>query len=270
MASIFYMDYDLGVDSGGIATDTPLGWWSAVFTAGTTAAPVADQVCTNNGQTANLTVVGTLTGGSWALNTAAGTLYFYGKTGAFAAGAITWTGGSATIAADANYNPWKTITAGATAARMAPGDTVRIKRSPPPTSLGISGLWTNNTRTGGGFPAVLTITGTASNGGLIRLTMADTATLTTNDVVQVVGALGTVEANGSWKCTVIDATHIDLQGSVFTNAFSAGGTQTCQQINAKAVVLASVLTLNVTNCGTTTAGARVKRRCGMPSAGRKR
>lgn len=39
---------------------------------------------------------------------------------------------------------WKTVTSGATAARIAPGDTIRIKASPLPTSVGTA-TWTNNT-----------------------------------------------------------------------------------------------------------------------------
>jgi hypothetical protein len=45
---------------------------------------------------------------------------------------------------------WKTITNGATAGRLAVGDTIRIMASPDPTSLG------NATWTGGGRPAALT------------------------------------------------------------------------------------------------------------------
>lgn len=44
-------------------------------------------------------------------------------------------------------NRWKTITSGATAARIAPGDTVRIMKSIDPTSLGINGTWTNKSAT---------------------------------------------------------------------------------------------------------------------------
>jgi len=38
---------------------------------------------------------------------------------------------------------WKTITSGPTAARIAPGDTIRIAKSPDPTSLGQSATWTD-------------------------------------------------------------------------------------------------------------------------------
>ena len=40
-------------------------------------------------------------------------------------------------------NAWKTLTLGATAARIAPGDIIRIAKSPAPTSLGVTGVWTN-------------------------------------------------------------------------------------------------------------------------------
>ncbi len=39
--------------------------------------------------------------------------------------------------------PWKTITSGASAARIAPGDVIRIAKSPDPTSLGQAALFTN-------------------------------------------------------------------------------------------------------------------------------
>lgn len=75
-----------------------------------------------------------------------------------------------------------------------------------------------------GNPA-LTITGAANNGaGLIRLTVASTSTFTTGQRKVVAGVVGTTEANDSWLITVVDATHIDLQGSVFTNAYVSGGT----------------------------------------------
>jgi len=44
-------------------------------------------------------------------------------------------------------NAWKTITSGATAARIAPGDTIRIAKSPDPVSLGITATWTNLSKT---------------------------------------------------------------------------------------------------------------------------
>jgi hypothetical protein len=81
---------------------------------------------------------------------------------------------------------------------------------------------------------VLTVTGAANNGsGLIRLTLADTSSLSTNQIVSFLGynpnsVAG--DAMGAWKITVIDGTHIDLAESypsgvpsVYSVAFSTNG-----------------------------------------------
>lgn len=72
--------------------------------------------------------------------------------------------------------------------------------------------------------AALVITGAAAAAGLIRLSVASTATFATSQVKTVSDVLGTTEANGTWTITVVDATHIDLQGSTFVNAYVSGGT----------------------------------------------
>lgn len=69
------------------------------------------------------------------------------------------------------------------------------------------------------------VTGTADNGGgLIRLQMASTAGLFTGCTATVSGVGGTTAANGTWTLTVIDATHVDLQGSAYSGAYTSGGT----------------------------------------------
>ncbi len=143
---IFYMDYVNGLDA---TTDTPLGWWSVAYTGGTAPAPAADEVVTGatSLNTAKLSVVVAPTSGSWAGGDAAGTMYFYGKSGAFVAEQVDCAGGGHfDIAADFVYCAWKTITSGATAARIAPGDIIRIAKSPDPTSLGMTASWTNLSR----------------------------------------------------------------------------------------------------------------------------
>jgi hypothetical protein len=42
---------------------------------------------------------------------------------------------------------WKTFVLGATAARIAPGDVIRVAKSPVPTSMGQNATWTNMSRT---------------------------------------------------------------------------------------------------------------------------
>jgi hypothetical protein len=74
---------------------------------------------------------------------------------------------------------------------------------------------------------VMTVTGAASGtGGQIVLAVDATQQVNQNDVVNVAGVGGTTEANGSWLVTVIDATHILLQGSVFAHAWTSGGLAT--------------------------------------------
>jgi hypothetical protein len=142
---------------------------------------------------------------------------------------------------------WKTITSGATAARIAPGDIIRIAKSPAPSSIG-NATWTN-VQAAGGFPGTKGIGAMADNGsGAIRLTVASHG-YATGDVIQVIGLVTTgttYEGNGAWIITYNDANTFDLDGSVYVNTRASGGT--AQKINSKAVVLASAQTLNIDRC----------------------
>lgn len=57
----------------------------------------------------------------------------------------------------------------------------------------------------------------------VRLTVSSTTGMTTGDTRTVFGIVGTTEANGTWVITVIDGTHIDLQGTTFANVYISGG-----------------------------------------------
>jgi len=81
-------------------------------------------------------------------------------------------------------------------------------------------------------PGIINITGAANNGhGAVRLTLsgltAGTPPSNTNlnieNTVTVYGVVGTTEANGTHRFTIVDSTHIDLIGSTFTNAYVSGG-----------------------------------------------
>jgi len=242
----FYMDYVLGNDA---TTATPLGWWSIAFTNGNGTTPVAEEIM--NGLTslahAHVTAITTSTG-AWGYGTAAGTLYFYGKSGTFQAETCSFSIGAATcsIGSDLTYCAWKTITTGATAARIAAGDIIRIAKSPDPTSMGQLAKWTTTTTVGGGMPIAQSITGLYSGaGGAIRIVTA-AQDWSTGDVIQVLAVTGAVEANGNWIATVIDTTHVDLQGSTYVNAWISGGT--AQKINSRAIVLTTAVTQNVCDC----------------------
>lgn len=68
------------------------------------------------------------------------------------------------------------------------------------------------------------ISNAANNGsGLIRLTVNTTSGMITGQQVTVRDVTGTTEANGNWAITIISLTQIDLQGSVFSNAYVTGG-----------------------------------------------
>ena len=60
--------------------------------------------------------------------------------------------------------------------------------------------------------------------GVVRLTVNSVFQAQTDDICIVSDVTGTTEANGTWPITIIDATHIELQGSVFANAYVSGGT----------------------------------------------
>lgn len=101
-------------------------------------------------------------------------------------------------------------------------------------------------------PGALTILGAANNGsGKIRIHVGATATLTTGDIKAISAVVGTTEANGNWTIAVIDATHFDLQGSAFVNAYVSGGivggsldamTQSLDSFPASALVALSAFT----------------------------
>ncbi len=67
-----------------------------------------------------------------------------------------------------------------------------------------------------------TITACVANAGLIQVT-AVAHGFVTSDYVTIESVLGTVEANGQWTITKIDADNFTLQGSTFTSTYSSGG-----------------------------------------------
>lgn len=85
-------------------------------------------------------------------------------------------------------------------------------------------------------PGIITISGAANNGsGAIRLTLSgltagtppSNTDLNVENTVVVYGLIGTggltAAANGTWRFTIINSTHIDLIGSTFVGAYSSGG-----------------------------------------------
>lgn len=92
--------------------------------------------------------------------------------------------------------------------------------------------------TPGGNPTT-TVTGTPTDNGsgLIRVPVASTAAFVTGDTLTVHSIGGYAAANGKWPVTVVDATHIDLQGS-----------QSSPTATANIVTGSNVITLSARNC----------------------
>jgi len=68
------------------------------------------------------------------------------------------------------------------------------------------------------------VTNAVNNGsGLIRLTVATTNGLITDQYITVGEVGGVSGANGNWRITVISTTEVDLQNSAFSGAYTSGG-----------------------------------------------
>ena len=67
------------------------------------------------------------------------------------------------------------------------------------------------------------VTGTANQGGLIRVTSVAHG-MSNGDYVTIASVGGTVEANGEWVLTGVAANTFDLVGSAYANAYTSGGT----------------------------------------------
>ena len=137
-------------------------------------------------------------------------------------------------------NRWKTLTSGATAARIAPGDEIRIMGSPAPTSLGQNGVWTSQA-----LQATKTLTA-ATNATPIAITITGHG-YSTGDTVVVTGVVGNTAANGTWEITVTDANTFTLDGSAGNGARTSGGTVRLR--NNTRVMLTTAVTQNIASYG---------------------
>lgn len=135
-------------------------------------------------------------------------------------------------------NAWKTITTGATNARIAPGDIIRIAKSPAPSSVG------NGTWTGTSIAATKSIT-SSTNATPIVITKASHGYVN-GDIIQVYGHTTNNTANGIWKVANKTDNTLELEGSVGVGV--GGATGTMQLVTSKVVQLASAQTKNICAC----------------------
>ena len=140
---------------------------------------------------------------------------------------------------------WKTITSGATAARIAPGDTIRIMASPDPTSIG-SATWT-----GGGRPNAVSIQSSTNATPIAIQTISDHG-LAVNDYVIVTGN-SNANANGVWKVSAVSSVQnfsiVQINGSNTTGSSVGSATGNITKANNLVVKTASPLVQNIALCG---------------------
>ena len=133
----------------------------------------------------------------------------------------------------------KTMTLGATAARIAPGDTIRVMGSPAATSLGINGTWTD-----GPLPATKNIV-SSTNASPIAVTVTGHG-YATGDTVIINAHTTNTFANGTHEITVTGVDTFTLDGS--TGNGVGGATGTVRNVNNCRVLLASAVTKNIVKC----------------------
>jgi len=141
---------------------------------------------------------------------------------------------------------WQTITNGATAARIAPGDEIRVMASPDPTSIG-SATWT-----GGGRPGTTSIS-SSTNATPIVITTLTAHGLVAGDYVVVSGHGTNTNANGVWLVgtTPTSTTFqiLQINGSNTTGNGVGSATGTITKANNLVVKTASPLVQNIALCG---------------------
>ncbi|MGE4567887.1 MAG: right-handed parallel beta-helix repeat-containing protein [Bacteroidales bacterium] len=143
---------------------------------------------------------------------------------------------------------WKTFEFGATAARIAPGDEIRVAKSADPTSLGQTALWT------GSDGQFVNIRPTSSSNTSPIVITKDGHGLQSGDIVKIFGHTINTNANGLWKVTYISDSQFSLDGSS-GNGTGASSGYFIKSTN-KVVQLTTPVTQDICNCDSIwTAGA---------------
>jgi hypothetical protein len=140
---------------------------------------------------------------------------------------------------------WQTLTNGATAARIAPGDEIRVMASPAPTAIG------NATWTGGGRPLSANIA-SSTNATPIVITTTAAHGLVPGDYVSIASHTVNTNANGVWRVgttpTATEFQILQIDGTNTTgNGVGTGGN--FLKSNNLVVKTASPLMQNVALCG---------------------
>lgn len=138
---------------------------------------------------------------------------------------------------------WKTLSGGATAARIGPNDTIRMAKSPDPISTGQTAVWN------GTVPNFTSISiSSSTNASPIVVTTSTNHGFSTGNWVQVASHTSNTAANGLWKVTVLSATTFSLDSSVGNATGTAGGTAT--NASNGVVELTTAVNKTIWNCET--------------------
>lgn len=233
-AAIFYLDPTAGSDSAR-ADLVPSAYANngsglVRVTVGSTAAVTTNEVVDIAGTTGSVYV------GAWKITVIDGTtLDLQGSTytsNPAAKGTCIPRGGTIT-------DPWKTFLTGATAARHAPGDEIRLKKSPSPVSLGVTGKWTQR------FFSQLSISAT-TNASPIEVTTTAAHGLASGDYVYITGHATNTNANGLFKITWVSSTKFTLNGSTGNGIGTNNGL--VWDYTGQVVELSAALTKTVDQC----------------------
>lgn len=159
---------------------------------------------------------------------------------------VDYEGGNDASAGTSFATRWQTLVNGATTARIAPGDEIRVMASPDPTSIG------NATWTGGGRPLSATIT-SSTNATPIVVTTTASHGLVTGDYVMITGHTVNTNANGVWRVgtTPTGTTFqiLQIDGTNTTGNGVGGATGNFTNVNNVMVKTASPLVQNIALCG---------------------
>lgn len=159
---------------------------------------------------------------------------------------IDFEGGNDANAGTSFATRWKTFTNGATAARIAPGDTMRVMASPDPTSIG-NATWTNGPR------GITTPISGSTNATPIVITTSGLHGLVTGDYVTIASHTTNTNANGVWMVGTVPTGNtfqiLQLDGSNTTGNGVGAATGTIQKSTNCMVKLATPVTQNIALCG---------------------
>lgn len=135
---------------------------------------------------------------------------------------------------------WQTLTNGATAVRIIPGDEIRVMASPDPTSLGINGTWTSS-------PLQPTRSISSSTNATPIVVTCNAHGYSNGDTIVITGHNTNTNANGTWEISNVTTNTFTLVNSIGNGI--GGATGTARLRNNSVVKLASPVTANIASTG---------------------